>query len=338
VLQRIEAPPDATGGNFSTCYRAQRDDRQAFLKAIDIHKVLRQHPGQLMAVMQHVSGAYLHEKKLLDACLSRRMDRVVQTIDSGEELLEIGDPTSVVFYLVFEVAEGDIRKVLNSATPELDLGEIFRVLQCVAVGIKQLHSGEIAHQDLKPSNVLSFVENDGSIARISDLGRASTPSASMDHDTAPCPGAKSYWPPEAIFDGAQPDWDGRRACDLYQLGSLMLFLLTGVSTTAALINGLPMAYVPYSFGGPYEGTFEDALPVLRSTLNDVCDSFPDLEDQELHSRVLRIFRELCAPDAMERGHPRNRRPGHDRRSVERYVSEFDLLARRNSRRTVKRAA
>src|SRR6266851_917241 len=52
-------------------------------------------------------------------------------------------------------ADGDVRKHL-SPTQSLDIVWILRCLHHIATGLHQLHSAKVAHQDLKPSNVLAF--------------------------------------------------------------------------------------------------------------------------------------------------------------------------------------
>lgn len=337
VTRRFEQAPGATGGNFSTCYEAERDGEAAFVKAIDFHGILRQRPDRVMEVMQQVSTAYNHEVAMLAACEERRMDRVVRAIETGEEVIDPSDPLSIVFYFVFELADGDIRAVHDQAD-RINVGNVLRMLHDVAIAIQQLHSAQIAHQDIKPSNVLVFTEIVRTISRVADLGRASTPSADMLHDMIAGAGDPAYWTPEAAYGGAPPDWPGRRACDLYHLGSLLLFLFSGTCTTPALMASIQPDYIPQMFEGPFRGTFNDALPHLRAALQQICDDFPDVGDPAVRARLLQCFRQLCEPDPALRGHPKNRTGAADPYAVERFAAFFDLEARRASHLVLPRAA
>jgi serine/threonine protein kinase len=335
VVDRLEPKPGATGGNFSTPYVVERGSDRAFLKAIDIYKALRQDPKNVLQVLNRVSSEFMYERDLLEACAGRNMDRVVRAITSGEYLVDPADPTSIVFYLIFHLADGDIRAA-HDASEHLDLGRIFRSLHDVAVAIQQLHAANIAHQDVKPSNVLTFPETNRVVAKVADLGRASVPAASMRHDQLAFAGDPAHAPPEGLYGAGPPSWEGRRACDLYLLGSLGLYLFTGVGTTAAWLDRIEPHMRPGWIGGTFAGSFPDALPYIRHAMQHVWNDFPHFGDSDLRSRVLRMLRELCDPDPTLRGHPRDR--GGDRYSVARYVTSFDLEAQRSLFRVAKKAA
>src|SRR5437879_7964713 len=96
------------------------------------------------------------------------MSRIVQALEDGSIVVDPSNAAGIVQYLIFELADGDIRKQLEF-NDKIDMVWKLRTLHNTATGLQQLHSREIAHQDVKPSNVLSF-GNQGS--KLGDLGRA----------------------------------------------------------------------------------------------------------------------------------------------------------------------
>jgi serine/threonine protein kinase len=64
----------------------------------------------------------------------------------------MGNPAT---YLPFELATGDLREQVDLSR-RFDLAYRLRVLHNSAKGLSQLHNSHIAHQDLKPSNVVTF--------------------------------------------------------------------------------------------------------------------------------------------------------------------------------------
>lgn len=329
VVERLRTAPTSTGGQFSTQWIVERGGEQAFLKAIDIHKALRRGGGEVMRVLQQVATEYNWERDLLAACAERGMDRVVRAIGGGEHPLRSEDPSSMVFYLIFDLADGDIRAVHELAV-HLDLGRIFRTLHDVSVGIEQLHAAGFTHQDVKPSNVLTYQQK-RELAKLGDLGRASRIDASIGHDILPFAGDPGHAPPEGLYGASPPDWNGRQACDLYHLGSLVLYLFAGTSATAAWVQRLHPGLRPRGLGGPFEGTWEDALPYVRNAMQEAAAEFPDFEEDDARGAALGSFRELCEPDPLLRGDPRARISHADPYSVRRYVSLFDHHANRCER-------
>jgi hypothetical protein len=80
-----------TDGNFWYSYEAKHaDGRRAFLKALDYSRALRS-PDPPTA-LQALTAAYIFERNVLQTCKSRRMDRVVQSIDSGYVVVDHDRP------------------------------------------------------------------------------------------------------------------------------------------------------------------------------------------------------------------------------------------------------
>jgi serine/threonine protein kinase len=315
VVERLEKAEGETGGHFSLGYIVRRDDGQrAFLKALDYTKAFEDPDA-----MQQLLTAYIFERDLLKRCLQRNMNRVVRIIADGQVRMDPELPHTAVQYLIFELADGDIRKHLKLAD-QFDLAWALRSLHQVANGIAQLHAANIAHQDLKPSNVMTF---EGA-AKIGDLGRASLKDAPpLPHDEQCIAGDRTYAPPELAYGFILQDWRARRlGCDLYHLASIGTFLLTGVSLTALWLQELDESMRP----GQWQGTFAEVLPFIRDAYDTAMARVGARLPPALRADTCELLRQLGDPDPALRGHPRNRIGHANHYSLERFVAKLDLLA------------
>ncbi|MFH1495621.1 MAG: protein kinase [Pseudomonadota bacterium] len=329
VVERIPGREDpgfehVTGGHFSVGYIVEKDGRKAFAKAFNIANAL-QRQNAMNAILT-ISTEYLYEKELLDFCRNKKLGRVVQAIDTGELSIpwaEYNNFPTPVPYLIFELADEDIRRAIGRAGKLEDAAKL-RYLHEVAVGLTQLHNNHVAHQDLKPSNVLLF-DSLGQGAKIADLGRASRRGAAAAHDGYLIAGDSTYAPPEQLYGVSAPDWvDRRLACDAFHLGGLVAFLFCGIAPLAGLKAHLPEEYWP----GRWQGSYEDVLPQLIHAFSRFLESlvaeFPPWARDELR----KIVSELCNPDYAKRGDPKARQMHGRPIGVDRFVSRFDRLAKR----------
>ncbi len=233
IIDRHQIPYDgATGARHSLCYITRRDDgEEAFVKVLDTSI----DPNKLDPVLdlKYKIDVFLYERNLVEKCQIHHMSRIVRAIDYGE--LSIDDHQNPVYYIVLELADSDLRKQ-TELDQRFDLAFQFRVLQRTATGLQQLHSANIAHQDLKPSNVLVFKDDN---TKLADLGHARDKSSPRPGEDNTIAGDPTYAPPEQIY-GYKPDnWATRRLSgDLYHLGSLTVYLLTGIGATTGIQNHL----------------------------------------------------------------------------------------------------
>ena len=320
VTSRIPRNPANTGGNFSVGYTVVNSDgREGFLKALDLSDALNS-PDVLKALAVLVD-AYLYERNVLELCQSRNLNHVASTIDYGQIDTGVLHSTLPVPYLIFELADGDIRSRLN-LSKKFELAFCLKALHHCTVGLNQLHSNHIAHQDLKPSNVLIF---GGSHFSVSDLGRSSQMGVNSPTDQLVIAGDMRYAPPELLYGSKSNEWAvGRVACDLYHLGSLAFFFFSKVGITPMWIKNLPVMFQPSN----WTQTYKNVLPFVRAAHERAIEDFEKHIPIEIRSSIGQCVRQLCDPDPQLRGHPKNRGPHSNPYSLERYVSFFDLLVQK----------
>lgn len=280
--------------------------------------------------LQAMTVAYNFERDLLKKCKERRLSRIIRVLDDGTLQPQDGDPSSVVQYLIFELADGDIRSYIDTEKA-FGLAWALRTIHQTAAALQQLHSVEIAHQDVKPSNVLIFQNNSSKLA---DLGRASErhSTSPSPHDALKCAGDQTYAPPELLYGHAPQDWRVRRlGCDMYLLGSLVVFFCTGVSMTHLLFKRLDESFHFDKWNDPYSQVLPHIQKVFTQVIRELPQVIRELQGGELPSDfaedIADAIGQLCNPDTESRGHPKNLGYGSNRYSIERYVSLFDRLAK-----------
>lgn len=322
VTRHLPRGPNSTGGMFSQSYIAEKGTAVGFLKAFDFSPAME--PDVDMAnEIQKLIACYNHERAILDHCRGRRLSKVVVALDHGDvQVPGMGPMEGRVFYLIFEMAEGDVRVQMDTSTA-CDALWCMHALKDITLGLWQVHKEMIAHQDGKPSNVLAYP---GPSFKVADFGRSSRKGQPAAHDDCKIAGDRGYAPPEQLYGFVHPEFTNRRiGCDLYMLGNLAAFLFSGVNITPLLLSKLDPQHHPRAWGGNYE----QVLPYVRNAFSAVLADVSPLIDKRVRTDVLGLVREFCDPDLQRRGHPEHLgRPTQF--SLERYVSRMDLAAKRLS--------
>ena len=165
--------------------------------------------------------------------------------------------------------------------------------------------------------------------KLADLKRAAAEGLKPPHDEYEVAGDRTYAPPELLYHHVPPDWRRRRyGCDAYLLGSMIVYMFTGLGTTALMISELDFRQRP----GQWTGTYEDILPAVRNAFSKVLMILKGNVPDCLQEQLVGAVRSLCDPDPALRGHPKNR--PDNQLSLERYITEFDLYASRARARHV----
>jgi len=334
VIKKLEPKENSTGGFFSVCYIVNNGEKDAFLKAINFQAFFQMFKGKnIVEILSEQTNAFKYERDLLLRCKNSRLTKVSLVLDEGELFLEdftIGN----VPYLIFEMADGDVRTHMNFSRG-VEVAWKLKSLHNVAVGIKQLHSIEIGHQDLKPSNVLVY--DGGLTSKVGDLGRSLCSDIEAPHENdGDFPGDFSYAPPEFLYRYKNPDWNFRvRATDMYLFGSLVVFYFTGANMTALIGKNLD----PVFSWNRWKGTFSEVQDYLIDAFFKALNEFKsNITDKVLAEEIEGIVEYCCFPVPEKRGHPKSLSQVTNRFGklndygnqfdFQRVVSKFDLLSRK----------
>ena len=324
IGKRLTRTPGATGGQFSVQYEVINEGgHEAFLKALNIQPAL-QGPGKLVDRLAAFAQAHKFEADLLSECRDRQLSRVIRLLDDGQVIVTEAGLLQEVPYLILERADGDIRAFQATLT-ELDLAWTLRALNHVSLGLEQLHATQTAHQDLKPSNVLT--QDEGRQMKIGDLGRAERKGIDGPVSDASIPGAVAYAPPEQVYGAFSRTWAERQAGDIYLLGSLAAQLFVKHNFSTILYQSLS----PVHDHKRWTGGYAEIIPYLESAHASVMTQLEreigvHCPDEGMLAELLSAISQLTQPNPAKRGHPRARRWGTISYDVRRYVSLFNRLA------------
>lgn len=320
VIEKITKNPNGTGGYFSAGYKVIKESKTAFLKAFDFHRALQ--TADPLNELKSQLDCYLFEKELLDLCKSKHMHKVVLPIDSGKvDVPGFAPLIGTVYYIIFELAEGDIRTVYNIKNNNFEF--IFTSLHNIAVGIKELHTNGIAHQDIKPSNALVF-QNE---IKISDIGRASCKTKPFKYDNMISAGDCHYIAPEQnYYTRSDTSFEAKYAADMYAFGSLFYFYLFNISLSSIFQNEFTNKGIILSM------YLKDDLELWNRVFADILIQ----TENELKTRIkkenvliiIKMIKELCNPDPKKRGHSKNVATGIQQYSLERFISQLDILSKK----------
>jgi serine/threonine protein kinase len=323
VIERSELRDDRTSAEFSVGYIVENPagDR-AFCKALDWSSAMD--AENVAEALQYLSNAYIFERDLLDRCRTSRMRRVVHAIADGTVSVPNAKP-SRVSYLIFDEADGDSRDVMDETDPA-DFAVGLALVRDCAVALGQLHRGKVAHQDVKPANLLGWRQTTGWSAKLADLGRAFCDVIDGPHGDHPCPGDTNWAAPEVLYgwpdDQARSARD-RQLADLFSLGSLLCYVLVRLPYGALLEMELEREHQ----WGSWQGGYTDARTVLIDAHEHATKRVLEIVHIQIRSDVEELINDMCDPIVDTRGRLA-RRGGHQSAFLmERYISRLDRLAK-----------
>lgn len=334
VVEKIGSEASATPGHFSISYKVRNADGvEAFMKAADMGMAFRSpDPARKL---QFAIESHNFERTILDLCRGSRFDRVVTALDSGSTQLPVDGVLDFVFFIIFELADGDLRKFALKDKAR-DLSWIVSAIHNYAVAFSQIHSAEICHNDFKPANALVFRD----VEKMADLGCATSPNHRASHEAYLCPGDSRFAPPEQLYEGelSGTKYDNFvrfKAGDLYNLGSVVHYLITKRMLTPEILRKMEPQFQPQLRGGGWGDGLEGVLPhwskAFAIVMNEFKDDIPvewvekyDFVIDELMALVLH----LCEPDMRLRGDLADSPVNPSKYSLQKIISRMDNLRQR----------
>src|SRR5690554_3818659 len=117
VIKKLERDANQSGSNFSVGYIVENENGEtSFLKAFDIggFLALASHNGDVdvVNVMNDMTTAYIYERDLSEHCKNKYVTNVSIVKEAAQTIVP-GVEVPIVPYLIFDLAEGDVRKHLD---------------------------------------------------------------------------------------------------------------------------------------------------------------------------------------------------------------------------------
>lgn len=346
LTEKLEKKSGDSGGTFGTGYLATRGDGAlAFVKAIDYVSAMSS--GDIASALLKVTREFQFEREVMEYCTIKGMSKVLRFYGHDEISADgSNNPMMKVSCLIMEAGDKDLRRLVNTNGAGTAAGCAWNmfIICDVAQAVSQLHGGGIAHHDIKPSNVIatrpagkvnhqeaSPAPAGGVRARqevkIGDLGRVLRRDQDGPFNGYGFAGDQRYQPLESFYSHVPTDWvDSREAADAYMVGSIVVYLYTGVSLQDLIGRYIQPPFYPENWRGSYDQALLTVL--VDATARALHDHFRPTLPAKFADEIMAITRSLTHPDPKLRGDQKSRRQLGRPVGLDRIHQRLLLLARR----------
>ncbi|KAL6863967.1 mitosis inhibitor protein kinase SWE1 [Trichoderma novae-zelandiae] len=244
-------------GEFSTVYRVTKQDHENAFSASSFTPTdsLNKSPAKSQVFAVKKTKQPYHGPKDRDAKL--REARILRALSHSEHVVQYIDDWEHNFHLYIQTEfceEGTLDKFLANIGQigRLDDFRIYKILQDLCLGLKEIHDAGFMHLDMKPANI--FVTFEG-VIKIGDFGLAQAVSEDVQLDIE---GDREYMAPEMLEGKVSP------SADIFSLGLMTLETAANVvlpdngPTWVALRSG-DLSEVPSLTWTPSSDVQRDAL-------------------------------------------------------------------------------
>jgi eukaryotic-like serine/threonine-protein kinase len=147
-------------------------------------------------------------------------------------IFDYGRTPAGVFYYAMELIDGETLEDIVATTGPLPPARAVRVARQLVSALAEAHEMGLVHRDVKPANVMlcAVLGGEPDVAKVLDFGLVRDQIDPANTGRTTLAGTPLYMSPEAITDPASVSG----ASDLYAVGAVVYFLLTGEPVFDAL--------------------------------------------------------------------------------------------------------
>ena len=223
------------------------------------------------------------------------------------EIYDFGTVDDGTPFLAMELLHGvDLQRLVKRFGPQ-EPGRTIRLLEQACDVLNEAHSCQMVHRDIKPANIFVTRRGDqGDFARVVDFGLVRAIGCDRDEPTTPqnMSGSLAFLPPEVVTAECVGECDVDGRADIYALGCVAYWLLTGefvFDAPTALAMAAAHAATPPS--PPSSASVQRVPPELDESVLECLATDPAMRPQtakELADRLRAIT--VDPPSTPERAH------------------------------------